>query len=177
MACIRRRWHSTARRRGSEPERAYYHYQLGATLCHLGLLEDALDALLEAALLAPKIAFYRFRVATLYQQMGRDEQGYVHMEITCRLAPHDDYYLVRLAGLAVASGHPDAAIRYLQRAAGLRPRNTAYQHLLAEAYALTDDRAFADTLRRKAGPLDAYDAIFVGRRLTEWRVKAPLGRA
>ena len=63
------------------------------------------------------------------------------------------------------------AISVLQKAITLRPRNEAYQRLLAEAYLLNGRHELYESLCRRLGRLDAYDEECVARRLAEWRLE------
>lgn len=118
------------------PELPYY---LGVALERQGKLDQALERYrqshdLDHTNIAPVLA-----AAEVLAQLGQEGEALAMLEEAMHLADKDPAAYELAGRLALRCGEGAKAVRYIQKACTLNPRNAAYHELLAKAYFLNDN--------------------------------------
>ena len=113
------------------------HYGLGLSYIKLKQYEKAITSLEKAVSLKPdlKDAYYNLGVA--YEELGRDREALSAYQKFLELNPNpqpDLFIYSRLGKIYYRIDEPESAIRFLEKAKGIRPKNFEVNYYLALCY-------------------------------------------
>jgi tetratricopeptide (TPR) repeat protein len=139
----------------------------------MGSAPEGIEHLRIATGLAPRDAFYHFRLADLLSRLGRAEEALDEFRGAVRCAPHDAYYRFRLAGACMAARRAPDAINVYRRLVEMAPGDRTRWVLLGDAYSQAGRPDVAEKMWACFHELDDYQRDFVARRRAEYAARPP----